>query len=109
MPSAFRQRLAEGALVFDGGMGTSLYERGVFINRSFDELNLSNPALVREIHAAFVRAGADIIETNTFGANRVKLTPHGVADKIREINLQGVKIARQAAGDKVLVAGSMGP
>jgi len=109
MPPGFIERLGEGALIFDGGMGTSLYERGVFINRSFDELNLSNPALVRDIHAAFVRAGADIIETNTFGANRVKLTPHGVADKIREINLQGVKIARQAAGDKVLVAGSIGP
>ena len=96
-------------LLFDGGMGTLLYSHGVFINRCFDELNVSSPELVADCHREYVQAGADAIETNTFGANRIKLKAHGLEDKLREINLRGAEIARQAAGDAVLVAGSVGP
>ena len=74
----FLDRLAAGTVVFDGAMGTMLYARGVFLNRCFDELNLSNPNLVRQIHDEYLEAGADVIETNTFGAHRFKLGPHGL-------------------------------
>src|SRR5262245_30801319 len=90
-------------------MGTMLYAKGVFLNRCFDELNLTNPDVVSDIHQAYVRAGADVIETNTFGANRVKLESFGIADKLRAINVSGVKIARHAARDDVYVAGAIGP
>jgi methionine synthase I (cobalamin-dependent)/5,10-methylenetetrahydrofolate reductase len=96
-------------LLFDGAMGTLLYSRGIFINRCFDELNLSAPDLVRECHREYVQAGADIIETNTFGANRIKLLGHGVEAHLRDINLHGAMLAREAAGDHALVAGSVGP
>src|SRR5215510_4666899 len=90
-------------------MGTMLYAKGVFINKSFDALNVTQPDLVEEVHAEYVRAGADIIETNTFGANRIKLGSFGLADKLREINIEGARIARRAAGDRAFVAGSIGP
>ncbi|MBI2876262.1 MAG: bifunctional homocysteine S-methyltransferase/methylenetetrahydrofolate reductase [Candidatus Tectomicrobia bacterium] len=93
--------------VFDGAMGTMLYSRGIYINRCYDELNLSNPELVRGIHRDYVKAGADIIETNTFGANRVKLSAYGMEDKMREINLAGVRLAREAAEDHAWVAGAI--
>ncbi len=96
-------------LLFDGGMGTLLYSHGVFINRCFDELNLTAPDLVFDCHAQYVKAGADVIETNTFGANRVKLAAHGLEDRLDEINRRGVELARKAAGDTVLVAGAIGP
>jgi homocysteine S-methyltransferase len=96
-------------LLFDGGMGTLLYSRGVFINRCFDELNLSSPDLVAECHRDYIGAGADIIETNTFGANRAKLKGHGLEAEVRAINLAGARIAREAAGEAALVAGSVGP
>jgi len=105
----FRERLGNQVIVFDGGTGTYLYEKGVFINRCFDELNLTNPELVSEVHRDYINAGADVIETNTYGANIFKLTPHGLNDKVYEINLRGAQIARKAAGDTVLVAGSVGP
>jgi methionine synthase I (cobalamin-dependent) len=73
----FPERLQEGVVVCDGAMGTMLYARGIFVNRCFDELNLSNPDLVRSVHQEYVEAGADVIETNTFGAHRMKLGPHG--------------------------------
>src|SRR5881409_816388 len=76
-------RLENHVLVCDGAMGTMLYSKGVFISRCFDELNISNPDLVREVHLDYIKAGADIIETNTFGANRTKLMTHGLADQIR--------------------------
>ncbi|MFI4941868.1 MAG: bifunctional homocysteine S-methyltransferase/methylenetetrahydrofolate reductase [Burkholderiales bacterium] len=105
----FRDRLARGTVVFDGAMGTMLYGRGVFVNRCFDELNLSNPNLVKQVHAEYLAAGAEVIETNTFGAHRFKLGPHGLEAQVRKINREGARIAREAVGDKGLVAGAMGP
>lgn len=104
-----RRQLESRALVADGAMGTMLYSRGVFINRCYDELNISAPDLVRGIHQEYVKAGAEIIETNTFGANRMRLDGFGIADKLREINRAGVRIAREAAGTEAFVAGSIGP
>ncbi|MDI9431308.1 MAG: bifunctional homocysteine S-methyltransferase/methylenetetrahydrofolate reductase [Planctomycetota bacterium] len=106
---AFLGRVSEGVLIGDGAMGTMLYQRGIFLNRCFDELNLVAPALVREVHAGYVEAGADFVETNTFGANRVKLSPYGLANEVERINRAAVEVARAAAGDAVLVAGAMGP
>ena len=105
----FLDRLARGPLVFDGAMGTMLYGRGVFVNRCFDELNLSSPNLVRQVHSEYLEAGAEVIETNTFGAHRFKLGPHGLETQVRKINREGARIAREAAGDKALVAGAIGP
>ena len=102
-------RLEERVLICDGAMGTMLYTKGVFISRCFDELNISSPQLVREVHADYVAAGADILETNTFGANRTKLMTHGLAEQTREINLQGGRIAREVAGQDAFVAGAIGP
>src|SRR5438034_11064881 len=84
MPHAFSQRLAAGALLCDGAMGTMLYARGVSLDACFDVLNLNNPRLVQAIHADYVAAGADLIETNTFGANRFKLAVHGLEGQVRE-------------------------
>src|SRR6476659_9648292 len=105
----FLEALEERVLVCDGAMGTMLYAKGVFINKSFDALNVTQPDLVAEVHQEYVRAGADIIETNTFGANRIKLGSFGLADKLAAINTQGAQIARQAARDSVYVAGAIGP
>ena len=95
--------------VFDGAMGTMLYAKGVYINRCYDELNLSNPDLVREIHTEYLRAGADIIETNTFGATAYKLNQYGLEANLAEINEVAARIAREAAGDRAYVAGAIGP
>jgi homocysteine S-methyltransferase len=95
--------------VFDGAMGTMLYAKGVYINRSYDELNLSNPDLVREVHAEYVRAGADIIETNTFGATVPHLQQYGLEGQLREINIAAARLAREAAGNRAYVAGAVGP
>jgi methionine synthase / methylenetetrahydrofolate reductase(NADPH) len=105
----FIKRLRNQVLLFDGAIGTMLYARGVFINRCYDELNLSRPDLVKEIHQAYVDAGSDCIETNTFGANRLKLRAHGFAEKLSAINYEGARLAREIAGNDVKVAGSMGP
>src|SRR6187551_879618 len=105
----FLQEIDQRVLVCDGAMGTMLYARGIFLNRSFDELNLTQPDLVAEVHQAYVRAGADVLETNTFGANRVKLAAFGLADRVHAINAQGARIARHAARDQVYVAGAIGP
>jgi homocysteine S-methyltransferase len=105
----FLDALDERVLVCDGAMGTMLYARGVFLNRSFDELNLTRPELVADIHREYVRAGADVIETNTFGANRVKLTTFGLAERLADINREGARIARRVARDRAWVAGSIGP
>jgi homocysteine S-methyltransferase len=109
MRTPFLQELDNRVLVCDGAMGTMLYARGIFLNRSFDELNLTQPDLVAEVHQAYARAGADVIETNTFGANRVKLGAFGLADRVHAINAQGAKIARHAARDHAYVAGAIGP
>jgi homocysteine S-methyltransferase len=115
--SSFLEDLNRRVLVCDGAMGTQLYAKGVFINRCFDSLNLSQPDLVRSVHAEYLRAGADVIETNTFGANRIKLRAFGLSDKAASINLQGARLARDAAarhhsgqsGDTIYVAGAIGP
>src|SRR5262245_13935355 len=106
---SFFQAIEDRVLVCDGAMGTMLYAKGVFINKSFDALNVTQPDLVAEVHQAYVRAGADIIETNTFGANRIKLGSFGLADRLHAINEQGAKIARHAADDRAYVAGAIGP
>lgn len=98
-----------GIALFDGAMGTMLYAKGVFINLAFEELNLSRPGLVREVHDEYVAAGADILESNTFAANRFRLSPHGLEDSVAAINTRGVEIAREAAGGHAWVAGAMGP
>ncbi|MDH4129720.1 MAG: homocysteine S-methyltransferase family protein, partial [Spirochaetota bacterium] len=101
--------LESQVLLGDGAIGTLLYNKGIFINRCFDEVNLSAPKLVKEIHADYKAAGANFLTTNTFGANYYRLKTHGLEDKIKEINIQGVHLAKEIAGDDVLVAGSIGP
>lgn len=109
----FRARLAQGTILADGAMGTLLHTKGIAVDACFDELNLSNPALVFEIHRAYLEAGAEIIETNTFGANRYKLAEHGLEDRVGEINRQGVRLARQAIDaafkPDIYVGASVGP
>ncbi len=105
----FLEEISRRVLVCDGAMGTMLYAKGIFLNRSFDELNLTQPDLVAEIHQAYIRAGADVVETNTFGANRVKLGAFGLGDRVAALNSQGARIARHAAGENAYVAGSIGP
>jgi homocysteine S-methyltransferase len=104
----FRDQLASRVIVADGAMGTMLYSRGVFINRCFDELNLSAPDMVRQIHQEYAKAGAEILETNTFGATRQRLGAFGFAEKVKTINLAGVRLAREAANG-AYVAGAVGP
>ncbi len=106
----FRNLLeSDGIHVFDGAMGTMLYAKGVYINRCYDELNISNPDLVHEIHSEYLRAGADILETNTFGATAHKLHQYGLEQNLRDINISAARIAREAAGDRAYVAGAIGP
>ncbi len=105
----FIQKVSNQVLLFDGGMGTELYNRGVFINQSFEELNLKNPSLVKAVHSEYRKAGADVLETNTFGANRFKLGKFQLADQVYEINLQASKLACEVAGEDLFVAGSVGP
>ena len=114
MSSAALERLLDPAriVVFDGAMGTMLYSRGVFINQCYDELSLRAPDLVKEIHRAYTKAGAEIIETNSFGANRPKLVQHGLETQVREINRAAAMLAREVANEAnkpVLVAGAVGP
>lgn len=105
----FLKALSEGPLIADGAMGTQLYERGVYINRSLEEINLTNPNLVRQIHREYIDAGAELIKTHTFAASRLKLIKHGLDNKLKEINTKAVQIAKEASGGKIFIAGSMGP
>jgi methionine synthase I (cobalamin-dependent)/5,10-methylenetetrahydrofolate reductase len=110
MASDFLTRLNTAPILCDGAMGTLLYSNGVFINRSYDELNLSQPELVRGVHQSYLQSGAEIIETNTFGANSFRLARHSIADKVKQINVAGARLAREAAKSfDVWVAGSVGP
>ena len=106
---SFVNDLASRVLVCDGGMGTMLYAGGVFVNRAFEELNVTRPEQVASVHRAYVEAGADVLETNTFGANAVKLLGFGLGDQLSQINGSGARIARAAAPDGVHVAGALGP
>src|SRR2546423_1114580 len=108
--SDFRELLeSDHITVFDGAMGTMLYAKGVYINRSYDELNLTNAELVRAVHEEYVRAGAEVIETNTFTATAHKLQQYGLEGRLRDINVAAARIAREAAGGRCYVAGAVGP
>jgi methionine synthase / methylenetetrahydrofolate reductase(NADPH) len=110
MAADFLTRIKQSPVLCDGAMGTLLYAKGIFINRSYDELNLSQPDLIRGIHHEYLQAGAEIIETNTFGGNSFRLGRHSLADKVRDVNRAGARLAREAAKSfDVWVAGSVGP
>ena len=110
MAGDFLARIKQSPVLCDGAMGTLLYAKGIFINRSYDELNLSQPDLIRGIHHDYLQAGAEIIETNTFGGNSFRLGRYSLADKVRDVNLAGARLAREAAKSfDVWVAGSVGP
>jgi len=110
MASDLRERLKQSPILCDGAMGTLLYSKGIFINRCYDELNLSQPDLIRAIHHEYLQAGAEIVETNTFGGNSFRLVRHGLADRVRDINIAGAQVAREAAKSfDGWVAGSVGP
>lgn len=109
MREPFLEKLDKRSLVCDGAMGTMLYAKGVPFSRCFDELNLTLPHLVKEVHLGYVKAGADVIETNTFGASRPRLGKYDLAGKVSEINLAAARLAREVAGDEIYVAGSAGP
>jgi len=110
MTADFLARIKQAPVLCDGAMGTLLYAKGIFINRSYDELNLSQPDLIRGIHHEYLQAGAEIIETNTFGGNSFRLGRHSLADKVNDVNRAGVRLAREAAKSfDVWVAGSVGP
>src|ERR1700679_3904157 len=115
MAVAIDRLFGGGTVLCDGAMGTMLYSNGVFINRCYDELNVSQPETVRSVHQQYLQAGAEVIETNTFGANAFRLEHFGLRDKVREFNLAGVAIARQTVeamrekqGSEAFVAGAVG-
>jgi methionine synthase / methylenetetrahydrofolate reductase (NADH) len=110
MAGNFLKRLSKSPVLCDGAMGTLLYSKGVFINQCYDELNVSQPELIKGIHHDYLQSGAEIVETNTFGANSFRLGRHSIADRVGEINRAGVRVAREAAKSfDVFVAGSVGP
>ena len=105
----FLKELENRVILFDGATGTMLYNRGVFINQCFDQVNLTNTRLIKEIHTDYANAGSDVLQTNTFGANQFKLAQHGLSDSLEAINYQGARLARDVAGNQLFVAGSIGP
>jgi methionine synthase / methylenetetrahydrofolate reductase(NADPH) len=109
MRDPFLEKIDKRPLVCDGAMGTMLYSKGISLNQCFDELNSGKPQLVKEIHVAYVKAGAEVIETNTFGANKYRLEKFGLGERVREFNLAGARLAREVAGDDLYVAGAVGP
>ena len=108
-PEQFKKLLSQKVLIGDGAMGTMLYQHGIFLNSCFEEVNLNNPELVKNIHKEYIAAGADFIETNTFGANSFKLAKFGLQDKVEQVNTAAAELARKCAGSDCLVAGSIGP
>src|SRR3954470_15530154 len=110
MPTDFLTRLKQSPILCDGAMGTLLYAKGVFINRCYDELNVSQPDMIRQVHQEYLHAGAEVIETNTFGANSFRLSRFSCGEKVREINLAGARLAHEVARSfGGYVAGSVGP
>jgi methionine synthase I (cobalamin-dependent)/5,10-methylenetetrahydrofolate reductase len=109
MREPFLEKIDKRPVVCDGAMGTMLYSKGISLKHCYDELNAAMPQLVKEVHLAYVKAGAEVIETNTFGANRFRLQKFGLGDKVRELNLAGARLAREVAGDDLYVAGAVGP
>jgi methionine synthase I (cobalamin-dependent)/5,10-methylenetetrahydrofolate reductase len=109
MREPFLERIDKRPVVCDGAMGTMLYSKGISLSRCYDELNSSMPQLVKEVHLAYVKAGAEVIETNTFGANKFRLEKFGLGEKVRELNLVGARLAREVAGDDLYVGGAVGP
>src|SRR5438874_10296056 len=110
MPSDFLARLKSAPVLCDGAMGTLLYSKGIFINRCYDELNLSQPDLIRGVHHEYLQAGAEVIETNTFGGNTHRLERHGLRDKVHDINFSGARLAKEAAKSfDAWVGGAVGP
>ncbi len=109
MKKPYLERIKEGIVLFDGAMGTMLYEKGIFINQCFENINLTDPDKVLEIHREMAEAGAQVLTTNTFGANSIKLKSYNLEDKTAEINKAGVALAKTVAGDDLYVAGSIGP
>ncbi|MDH5681144.1 MAG: homocysteine S-methyltransferase family protein, partial [Spirochaetota bacterium] len=107
--SNFLSTLEQRIILGDGALGTMLYNKGIFINRNFDEINLSDPKMVQDIHREYKSAGADFLTTNTFGGNYFRLKVHGLEEKLELINSTGVRLAREVAGEDLFVAGSMGP
>ncbi len=105
----FLDEVSKRVILCDGAIGTVLYSRGVYINQCFDNINLTDPKLVKEIHSAYANAGADVLQTNSFGANRFKLVKHGLVESLEAINYQAAKLARDIAGEQLYVAGSIGP
>ncbi|NCG21722.1 MAG: bifunctional homocysteine S-methyltransferase/methylenetetrahydrofolate reductase, partial [Rhodobacterales bacterium] len=105
----FRRSIQKGVVLFDGAMGTEIYRRGVFINRAFEQLNLNGGEMISAIHKAYVKSGAEVITTNSFGANRPRMREFGLEDQFEEINRSAVRLARGAAGDRAFVAASIGP
>src|SRR5260370_31480468 len=110
MAGDFLARLKAAPVLCDGATGTLLYAKGIFINRCYDELNVSQPDLIRGLHHEYLQAGPEVIETNTFGGNSFRLERHGLAGKVREINFAGAKLAKEAAKSfDAWVAGAVGP
>ena len=109
MREPFLEKLEKRPLISDGAMGTMLYAKGIPFSRCYDDLNLSMPQMVKEVHLGYVKAGAEVIETNTFGASAPRLKKFDLDGKVREINLAGARLAREVAGDDLYVAGSVGP
>src|SRR6266568_6502646 len=110
--SPFLERLARGPVLCDGGMGTQLYARGISYERCFEQLNLTDPELIKAIHLDYVAAGAEIIETNTFGANRYRLAEHGLEEQVHQVNRAGARIAREVremSDAQIFIAGNIGP
>lgn len=109
MKTPYLERLKDGVLLFDGAMGTMIYDSGVFINQCFENMNLSSPDTILDVHRRMADAGAQVLTTNSFGANPIKLKTYDLEDKTEEINLKAVELAREIAGDRLYVAGSIGP